>query len=109
MATKKIEDLDKIEKAFEKLGGNKAILGLKLLKEAQFHEKTLETLRANIEANGATSEMCQGSYSITRENPELKSYNTMVKNYQSLIKQINDLLGTGGGSASDELEEFLKQ
>ena len=36
--------------------------------------------------------MCQGTYSIERENPALKSYNTTIKNFQNLLKQISELL-----------------
>jgi hypothetical protein len=36
--------------------------------------------------------MCQGDYTIERENPALKSYNTTIKNYTAVIKQLNDML-----------------
>ena len=50
--------------------------------------------------------MCQGAYSIDRENPALRSYNTSIKNYQSLIKQITELLPKDEKSIEDEFDEF---
>ena len=51
--------------------------------------------------------MCQGDYSIKRENPALRSYNTCVKNYQNIIKQITDLLPKEqSGNAPDDFDEF---
>ena len=38
--------------------------------------------------------MCQGSYSINRSNPALKTYNTTIANYQKLMKQLVELLPT---------------
>lgn len=106
----KLDNLKDIEETFIQIGGNKAILGLKLLSEAMFCEKTLDNLKKQIEAEGTTSEMCQGAYSITRESPALRSYNTLIKNYQSLIKQINELLGEQiSAKEKDDLEEFLSK
>ena len=49
--------------------------------------------------------MCQGEYSIDRENPALKSYNTTIKNYQALIKQITELLPNENESNRDDFDD----
>jgi len=36
--------------------------------------------------------MPQGSYSILREHPAVKTYNTMIQRYTTVIKQLADLL-----------------
>ena len=36
--------------------------------------------------------MCQGEYSIERANPALNQYNSLIKNYNSTVKQIYDIL-----------------
>ena len=46
--------------------------------------------------------MCQGSYSIDRESPAMRSYNATVKNFQSLIKQINEMLPDNDGPKEGE-------
>ena len=51
--------------------------------------------------------MCQGSYDIDRENPALKSYNTTIKNYTSVIKQLNDMLPVEDNNPKDDgFEKF---
>ena len=55
-------------------------------------KKTLNKLKKELTEKGVVTEMSQGKYSIDRANPALTQYNSMIKNYQSTIKQINDLL-----------------
>lgn len=86
------EDLKTLKETFEKMNNDKSKLALSLLDEAYFCGDTLKKLKEKVEKAGVVTEMCQGSYSIDRENPALKSYNTTIKNYQALIKQITDLL-----------------
>ena len=38
--------------------------------------------------------MCQGKYDIDRTNPSLQAYNNLIKNYTSVIKQLNEMLPT---------------
>ena len=84
LSMKKIDykDLKSLEKTFIDMGTDKAKLGLSL------------------------TEMCQGSYSINRENPALRSYNISIKNYQSLVKQITELLPKNDISIEDEFDNF---
>ena len=86
------KDLKVIEKTFRELDTDKSKLALSLIDEAYFLGETLSKLKEKILADGVVTEMCQGNYSIDRENPALKSYNASLKNYQALIKQITDLL-----------------
>lgn len=94
MAKAKITNskLQEIKKLFEKEDTSKNKLGLSLVDKAIFMEQTLEKLEAKINENGVVTEMCQGTYTIERENPALKSYTSLIKNYNSIIKQIYDLL-----------------
>ena len=57
-----------------------------------------------VEKDGVVTEMCQGNYNIDRENPALKSYNTTIKNYQALIKQITDLLPNQNNNNGDDFD-----
>ena len=88
----KYKDLKTIEKTFLDMDNDKGKLGLSLVEEANFLGETLELLKEKIKEEGVVTEMCQGNYSIDRESPASKSYNTCIKNYQSLIKQITELL-----------------
>ena len=92
MAKKKITDLDILKQDFMKINDNRSKLALSLLDKAEFMEDTLQKLQNKVKKNGVVTEMCQGAYSIDRENPALKSYNTTIKNYASIIKQLNEML-----------------
>ena len=104
MAKSKTE-LKEIRKLFEAEDTSKNKLGLSLVDKAIFMEKTLGELQAKIEEKGVVTEMCQGTYTIERENPALKSYTSLIKNYNSIIKQIYDLLPSEEPK-TDEFEDF---
>jgi len=63
-----------------------------LIEEAAFMKVTLKELKTEIDKAGPIDEMPQGDYSILREHPALKSYNTMVQRYAAILKQLTDLL-----------------
>lgn len=107
MAKKKMlpyEDLKALKETFEKMDNDKSKLALSLLDEAYFCGETLKKLKEKVEKDGVVTEMCQGSYNIDRENPALKSYNTTIKNYQALIKQITDLLPNQNNNNGDDFD-----
>lgn len=81
-----------LKKVFSDMDSEKSMLGLALIKEAEYMKTTLSKLKKEINSRGLVVEMDQGKYFIERANPAISPYNTMLKNYQSTIKQINDLL-----------------
>lgn len=79
-----------------------------LIEEAAFMKITLKELKETINQTGAVDEMSQGSYSILREHPALKSYNTMVQRYAAILKQLTDLLPKEIQIEEDDgFDEFL--
>ena len=72
---------------------------------------TLEDLKKEVNANGVVTEMPQGEYSITRENPALKSYNTMIQRYNSTLKQLDDYINKISPQTDelDTLSQFLQK
>jgi len=92
MANKKIPDISCLRAVFENINDDKSKLALSLLDKAEFMNKTLMILEQKIIEDGVVTIMPQGSYAIERENPALRSYNTTIKNYTSVVKQIVDLL-----------------
>ena len=103
---KKTADIKDLRKVFEAINDEKSKLALSLLDKAEFLEETLQKLKARVKLDGVVTEMCQGDYTIERENPALKSYNTTVKNYTSVIKQLNDMLPTKEIVNDDGFEKF---
>ena len=107
MAKGKEINIKELEKEICKIDGNKQKLALSLLDKAEFLEEVLQKLKIKVQIDGVVTEMCQGEYSIDRENPALKSYNTTIKNYASIIKQLNDMLPVEKEKdKTDGFEEF---
>ncbi len=100
MAKAKVNDLNILR---EQLKDN--ALGIALLDKAVFMENTLADLQKEIIAGGVVTKMCQGNYDIDRANPALQAYNTTIKNYTTVIKQLNDML-PAEPKKTDAFKEF---
>lgn len=74
------------------LAENKKKAAEGLIDECSFMRATLKQLREYIDANGCIDEMQQGEYSILRESPAVRTYNTMVQKYAAVCKQLFDML-----------------
>ena len=92
MAKARVIDLKSVKNTLKEMNSDKGKLGLSLLEEAEFMKITLDELKKNIQEKGVVTEMCQGEYSIERANPALNQYNSLIKNYNSTVKQIYDIL-----------------
>lgn len=92
MAKKKTANIQDLRIVFENINDNRSKLALSLLDKAEFMEDTLNQLQDKIKENGVVTSMCQGSYNIDRANPALQAYNVTIKNYNSVVKQLVDLL-----------------
>ena len=69
----------------------------------------MKKLRKAVDDDGVIVTMPQGDYEIERENPALKSYNTSIKNYQNLLKQLSELFeDLPPENIKDELEKFCE-
>ena len=106
---KKIEefDLNSIKDTIDTLDNDHKTLCGRLLNELMFMQLTLDDLKKEIQKNGVVVKMCQGKYDIERSNPALNQYNTMIKNFSSCIKQLNELLPKEMTTSDDDLEDFL--
>lgn len=63
-----------------------------LIAEAAFMVVTLKELKEIIQKDGVLDQMEQGSYSILREHPALKSYNAIVQRYTTVTEKLVALL-----------------
>jgi hypothetical protein len=81
----------------------------RLIERAAFMLVTLTDYEAQINSSGIITKMSQGSYSIDRENPALKGYNSMLKNYTAVIRQLCDLLPDKADATRDKAGERLAQ
>jgi len=80
-----------------------------LIKRAAYMRVTLEDYEADLDARGYVESFSQSEKlePYERERPVARLYNTMNKNYQSIIKQLADSLPeTTAQDASEEIMKF---
>ena len=84
-------------------------LANRLIQRVAFMQITLEEMEEDIKANG-TFELTKTRPRKLRERPVVKTYNAMIKNYTSTIKQLLNQLPTHKADlAEDELLAFLRK
>ena len=94
----------------EKIPDDKNVIGKKLIEELSFMEKTLASLKRQIEENGELEHFQQGKQDFLRESPALKGYNTTVQRYSVMYRQLTDLMGkTQEAEKSNAVYDFLKE
>lgn len=105
---KEVRRLKRIYKKIDK--DNKAIID-GLIQRAAYMRVTLEDWEQDILENGCTEMFTQSVNTppYERERPVARLYNTMNKNYQSIIKQLSDLVPEPPpkGVEDDGFEDFI--
>jgi len=80
-----------------------------LIQRLAFMQITLEGMEDDIKANGSF-ELTKTRPRKLRERPVVKTYNAMIKNYNTTLKQLLDRLpGQKADEAEDELLAFLRK
>lgn len=106
------KELNKFKKFIKDLIQVDKNMAMNLISELAFMKVTLEDLKLEINKNGVVTEMPQGDYSILRENPALKSYNTMIQRYNSALRQLDDFINKVAPKENEEadlLGQFLQR
>lgn len=88
---------------------NKAIID-GLIQRAAYMRVTLEEWEKDIDENGYVEMFTQSEKTdpYERERPVIRLYNTMNKNYQSIIKQLSDLVPKYEPTSQDDgFDEFV--
>ena len=99
---------EKLAEVFAKMDENKRKTAEKLMDNAAFMAVTLEDLRDSINENGCVSEYQNGENQFgTKKSPEVEVYNTMIKNYTTVIKTLCDLLPESNGEQPGILRKRL--
>lgn len=101
-------EIVRLTRIFKEIEKNKRLTTKGLIEEAAYMKATLKELKASIDESGPIDKMQQGDYSILREHPALKAYNTMVQRYTTVIKElINSLPKEQIKELSDGFDEFV--
>lgn len=104
-------EINRLTKLSKDIDANKRLTAKGLIEEASFMKATLQELKEMIDKQGPIDEMPQGEYSILREHPALKSYNTMVQRYTNVINQLTNLHPKEEikQEVDDGFDDFLKK
>ena len=84
-------EISRLTNLFKDIDSNRRLTAKGLIEEAAYMKITLQELKVEIDRHGPIDEMPQGDYSILREHPALKSYNTMVQRYTNIIDKLTNL------------------
>ncbi len=98
------KELNKFKKFIKDLELQDKNMAMNLIEELAFMKVTLEDLKEEVNESGVVTEMPQGEYSIMRENPALKSYNTMIQRYNQTLKQLDDFIKNIVGNSGDDID-----
>ena len=106
--TKEVEEEEK--RILNTLGGlnQKQINANKdFIHQIAFQSITLKNLADDISKNGIKEKYKNGANQWGyKDRTEVKTYNNMFKNYQSAIKQLNDLLINYGSTYHNDFDDF---
>lgn len=95
-----------IQPLIEKLTPEAQPIARQVLTELEFIQKTLSELKQTIENEGVVD----STGKTMKESPALKSYNSTVKSFSYLLKQLECILRKNGAppDAEDNLQAWLK-
>lgn len=107
---KKIKkNISVFKRIFKDLEKDKKEIAQRLYEKAAFMDATLEELQEDINQRGSIIETTNGNgFDVEIENPSQKAYNALIKNYNSVMKTLADMIPDSGGG-SDEFTDFLKR
>ena len=102
-------DMKKVKRLLKEIPEDRQPIAHGLYNELVFMQNTLNTLKEQVETEGAVSMFKQGRQEFLREHPALKAYNTTVQRFSLLYKQLVDLLPqTDKEQRTDALIDFIK-
>lgn len=85
-------EITRLSKLLNKIDPTKLKIVKGLIERAAFMKVALEELERTVREEGVLDLFEQGDYTYNREHPALKSFNTTIKNYTNVCKQLTDLL-----------------
>ena len=104
------KEQSRLTRIFKNIDGDKFKSVEGLIKRASFMRITLEDYESDINENGSVELFSQSDKTepYERERPVVRLYNTMNKNYQSIMKQLTDMLPKDSLVEVNPIEEFKK-
>lgn len=98
----------KIKELFKDLPKENKKLCEGLIQNTAFMTITLRELQEDIKENGAVITTTGGNgFEVVKDNPAIKTYNTMIARYTAAIKQLAEMLPDSETAAGKEILDFL--
>ena len=105
---RKSKELNKLKRIFKNIEPDKRQIVEKLVGNAAFMAESLDELQEAIREKGFVEEYQNGANQFgVKKCSEVEIYNTMIKNYSSIIKQLVELLPNDAQPSGDELLDFI--
>ena len=96
------KELNKRKNLYKNMPKDKLKINEDLMKRAVFMQEKLAEMEQRIDSDGLLVSMPQGNYSIDRAHPLISQYNAMVKNYTTIIKQLNEVVPAADADKAGE-------
>ena len=103
-------EIKRLSKIFENLTQDAAAVAEKLIENAAFMAVTLNELQGIINVKGYIEEYQNGENQFgTKKSSEVDIYNTMIKNFNTTMKQLIDMLpdSPSGGNSKNAALEYI--
>jgi hypothetical protein len=107
-----VKEERRLKRVYRDLSKDKASITQGLIRRASYMRTTLEDLEKDLDENGMWEMFSQSENQepYERERPAARLYNTINKNYQSIIKQLSDLLPKEAPKEDDDgFDDFLRK
>lgn len=106
--TKEVEKEEKkILKTLDRLSKEQIEANKDFIHQLAFQSVTLKNLADDIAKNGVKEKYYNGANQWGyKDRTEVKTYNNMFKNYQSAVKQLNELIANTIGNYNDGFDSF---
>lgn len=102
-------NMKKVKQLLQEIPEERQPIANALYDELLFMHNTLNTLKAQVENEGAVDMFKQGRQEFLREHPALKAYNVTIQRYSLIYKQLVGLLPeTAEEPPADELLDFIE-
>lgn len=102
------KNFKKLKRIFRDLDKDRQLVAEKLCRKAAFMDVTLDEMQIQITQEGYVIEAVNGNgFKVQMDHPAMKTYNAMIKNYTSVMKQLAELLPEGSEEAS-EIIAFMR-
>lgn len=104
------KELKKLEKIFKKLDENKLKIINPLIHQCAFMSAELQDLKELIKEKGSVEWYKNGANQYGRKkSAAVEVYNTMIKNFAAILKQLYDLLPNNNNPEDDGFDDFLNE